>query len=38
MLLYEIMELREAQDDREQWKSGSRIKGLHWPLLLKVSF
>jgi hypothetical protein len=38
MLLYEIMELHESQNGKEQWKLGSRIKGLHWPLLLKVRF
>lgn len=38
MLLHETMELHESQDDKEQWKLGSRIKGLHWPLLLKVGF
>ncbi|KAF2834373.1 hypothetical protein M501DRAFT_1035360 [Patellaria atrata CBS 101060] len=37
MLLYEITELRECLNDGERWRSGSRPKGLHRLLLLKMT-
>ncbi|KAL9616286.1 MAG: hypothetical protein Q9160_008826 [Pyrenula sp. 1 TL-2023] len=37
ILLYETLELEENQVELTEWKSGSRLKGLHRPLLLKMA-